>query len=220
MVQTARDDNGVTHALEILWVDMVTGGSGIFDAFVRDFPRIAQEAVRHLEGHDCPASCYRCLRTYRNQRVHGLLNWRVALPYLQAAAASTLSDPTTAPAPGQGPEWEEARREGCESPLELRLLRAIRASGLPEPMKQFEVADGQGRVITRADFAYQEPRQVLIYADGLAFHSSVRQRIHDTRTTNQLQTGGWRVLRFVGPDIARTAEACVRQIRAALETGA
>jgi very-short-patch-repair endonuclease len=218
MVQTVRDDNGATHALEILWMDMVTGGSGIFDGFVRDFPRIAQQAVRHLEGHDCPASCYRCLRTYRNQRVHGLLNWRVALPYLRAAAGSALSDPTTAPAPGQGPEWEEARREGCESPLELRLLRAIRSAGLPEPLKQLEVTDDQGRVITRADFAYQEPCRVLIYADGLAFHSSIRQRIHDTRTSNRLQTAGWQVLRFVGPDISRAADSCVIQIQSALGT--
>jgi very-short-patch-repair endonuclease len=148
-----------------------------------------------------------------------MLNWRIVLPYLRVAAGSTLSDPTMAPAPGQGPEWDEARREGCESPLELRLLRAIRASGLPEPLKQFEVADGPGRVITRADFAYQEPRRVLIYADGLAFHSSVRQRIHDTRTTNQLQAAGWQVLRFVGPDISRAADSCVRQIRSALEAG-
>ncbi len=54
IVQTVRDDHGATRALEILWVDMVTGGSGIFDALVRDFPRVAQEAVRHLDGHDCP----------------------------------------------------------------------------------------------------------------------------------------------------------------------
>jgi hypothetical protein len=141
----------------------------------------------------------------------------MALPYLQAAAGSALSDPTAMPAPGQGPDWDEARREGCESPIELRLLRAIRESGLPEPLKQLVVADDRGRVITRADFAYQEPRRVLIYADGLAFHSSVRQRIHDTRITNQLQAANWQVLRFVGPDITRSVEGCVRQIRMALE---
>ncbi|MCW5976732.1 MAG: DUF559 domain-containing protein [Bryobacteraceae bacterium] len=60
---------------------------------------------------------------------------------------------------------------------------------------------------------------MLIYADGLAFHSSVRRRIHDTRTTNQLQTAGWQALRFVGPDINRAADSCVRQIREALEAG-
>jgi hypothetical protein len=116
---------------------------------------VAQAAVRHLEGHECTTSCYRCLRNYRNQRVHGVLNWRLALPYLQAAAVSELNLVAVRPmpTPGEGPEWEEARREECESPLELRLLKAIRAAGLPEPQKQHEVFDSRGRLLTRADFA-------------------------------------------------------------------
>src|ERR1035441_2475430 len=84
---------------------------------------------------------------FRNQRVHGILNWRLAMPYLQSAAASEL-DPMASPSPssrGQWPEWDEARREGCESPLELRLLRAMRTTGLPEPVKQHEVYDSRGR---------------------------------------------------------------------------
>lgn len=36
----------------------------------------------------------------------------------------------------EGPEWDEARREGCESPQEPRLLQAMRAARLPEPKKQ------------------------------------------------------------------------------------
>ncbi len=43
----------------------------------------------------------------------------------------------------EGPEWDAARVEGCESPQELNLLKAIRADGsLPEPTKQHEVWDG------------------------------------------------------------------------------
>ena len=102
------------------------------------------------------------------------------MPYLQAAAASEL-EPLVSTAPrlrGEGPEWDEARREGCESPLEFRLLQAIRAAGLPEPLKQHEVYDTRGRLLTRADFAYVTPERILIYADGLEFHSAIRQRIH------------------------------------------
>ena len=82
---------------------------------VREVQQVARAAVRHLEDHDCPASCYRCLRSYRNQRVHGILNWRLAMPYLLAAAASELG-PLAPPAQlsrSEGPEWDEARREGC-----------------------------------------------------------------------------------------------------------
>ena len=46
------------------------------------------------------------------------------------------------------------------------------------------------RLLTRADLAYLTPKRILIYADGLEFHSALRQRIHDTRQSNQLQTEG------------------------------
>jgi hypothetical protein len=160
---------------------------------------VAQAAVRHLQGHDCANSCYRCLRSYRNQRVHGVLNWRLALPYLQVAAVSDVVPmaPTPTPTSGEGPEWEEARSEGCESPLKLRLLKAIRAAGLPESQKQHEVYDSRGRLLTRADFAYVTPKRILIYADGMEFHSDLRQRIHDTRQSNQLQTKAGRCCVFL-----------------------
>jgi len=218
IVQTARDGEGKNRALEILWVDKILGGSGIIDALVREFQKVARSAVRHLEGHDCPASCYRCLRNYRNQRVHGVLNWRLAMPYLQAAAASELVALVSAarPTQGEGPEWDQARQEGCESPLELRLLKAIRAAGLPEPLKQHEVYNSRGRLITRSDFAYTTPKRVLIYTDGLEFHSALRQRIHDTRQSNQLQTEGWQVLRFLGPHLHRDPDDCVANIKSAL----
>ena len=216
IVQTARDAAGRSRALEILWVDNMLGGSGSIDALLREFPQVARAAVRHLEGHDCPESCYRCLRSYRNQRVHAILNWRLAMPYLQAAAETELGPlAIVEEARGQGPEWDEAREEGCESPIELKLLKVIRQGSLPEPIKQHEIYTPQGRLLTRADFAYTTPRRVLIYADGLQFHSSLRQRIHDTRISNQLQADGWIVIRFLGPQILRDPEGCVQQIRAA-----
>ena len=140
------------------------------------------------------------------------------MPYLQAAAASDLKPlaTTALPSRGDGPEWDEARREGCESPLELRLLKAIRAAGLPEPVKQYEVYDSRGRLLTRADFAYVTPKRILIYADGLEFHSALRQRIHDTRQSNQLQSEGWIVMRFLGPHVHRNPNDCIAQLRNAL----
>jgi hypothetical protein len=52
----------------------------------------------------------------------------------------------------------------------------------------------------RAHFAYP-PQRVLIYAESLVFHSSIRQRVHDTRQTNDLQNLGYRVFRFLSHDI-------------------
>jgi hypothetical protein len=38
--------------------------------------------ARHRQ--ECQDSCYSCLKTYENQNVHGLLDWRLALCYLRA----------------------------------------------------------------------------------------------------------------------------------------
>jgi hypothetical protein len=218
IVLTKKDTGGSNRALEILWVDKILGGSGIVGAMIREFNAVSRDAARHLEGHDCAGSCYRCLRNYRNQRVHGILNWRLAMPYLQAAAESEIAASPSGPSrPAEGPDWDEARAEGCDSPLELRLLKAIRLQTLPEPLKQHEVYSAEGRLITRADFAYTSPRRILIYSDGLEFHSRLAQRIHDGRQTNQLQNQGWLVLRFLGPEIHRNPQSCVSQIKQALE---
>ena len=48
---------------------------------------LSEEAEQWSElGHrnECQDSCYSCLKTYENQNVHGLLDWRLALCYLRA----------------------------------------------------------------------------------------------------------------------------------------
>jgi len=221
LVLVARRDHA-EQAMEILWADTVTGGSGILEELAAHFPAVAAAACQHLAGHDCPRSCYRCLRTYRNQRQHHRLNWRLVVRDLEAIAqeaVTPLEADIDAPQPTEGPEWDEARAERCESPLELQLLRAMREAGLPEPEKQYRVENAQGAVITRADFAYPDQR-VLVYVDGLAFHSALSQRLHDSRQTNELQTMGYSVLRFLGPEVYRDAAGCAEQIRPALNSRA
>ena len=48
---------------------------------------LSQEAEQWSEAahrQHCQDSCYSCLKTYENQNVHGLLDWRLALCYLRA----------------------------------------------------------------------------------------------------------------------------------------
>ena len=144
------------------------------------------------------------------------------MPYLRALTGEKViqEGPIQGiqPVPGnEGPEWDEARAEGCESPQELNLLKAIRVEGsLPEPTKQHEVWDG-GRVLTRADFAFlTSDKKVLIYVDGLQWHSSVRQRTLDNRITNRLQMMDYLALRFLGSEVQHTPEVCVSQIKRSL----
>jgi very-short-patch-repair endonuclease len=149
-----------------------------------------------------------------------MLDWRLVLPQLSAASMEHIEDLGLDRPPSfttTGPDWEEARREGCGSPLELRLLRAMREAGMEEPEKQFEVRSPGGQLLTLADFAFLQQR-VLIYVDGLAFHSALRQRIHDTVRTNQLQSMGYLVLRFIGPQVMSAPGQCVSQVQQAIET--
>jgi hypothetical protein len=208
--------------LDMMLIDPVLGGSGLLRRLAEHLPSVARAALEHLDGHDCPDSCYRCLRSYRNQRLHRLLDWRLAVPYLRALTGESVvqdgSIQGAQPVPGNdGPEWDEARAEGCESPQELNLLKAIRSDGsFAEPTKQYEVWDS-GRLLTRADFALlSADKKVLIYVDGLQWHSSVRQRTLDNRITNRLQMLGYLVLRFLGAEVQRAPEACVEQIRNSL----
>jgi ATP-dependent helicase YprA (DUF1998 family) len=221
LTKVSKDADGKTRTevLDILWIDRIVGGSGVLQRLAQHFPKVAQAALEHLAGHDCPNSCYRCLRSYRNQWWHKLLDWRMVVSNLRGVTGEVVEvvEPI-APvvAVVEGPEWEEARKEGCESPQELRLLKAIRAdSSLPEPDKQNVVWDAN-RVLTRADFAYLDcDPKILIYVDGLAWHSDVRQRVHDNRITNRLQMLGYRVLRFLGTETYRTPEQCIAQIKEA-----
>lgn len=41
---------------------------------------------------DCESSCPNCLRSYENQRLHGLLNWRLGLDFAELAAGVPLTD--------------------------------------------------------------------------------------------------------------------------------
>lgn len=214
IVLTKRE-SGVESVLEILWVDTVVGGSGVLQDMADQFPQIASAALRHLEGHDCSSSCYRCLRTYNNQRQHNLLDWRVVLPWLKAVRNTAVVHGETRQPQTEGPEWEEARREGCQSPPELYLLRAMRAAGLPEPTKQLQIADERGQIITIADFAYPDSN-LLIYVDGLAFHSSLHSRLHDARITRWLEQHDYHVLRFYATEVLRNPDQCVGDIEKTL----
>lgn len=211
-----KRDNQSEQVLEIFWVDTVVGGSGVIQDLTEKFPQVAQFALKHLEGHDCPDSCYRCLRTYSNQRVHHLLNWRLIIPWLQMASCSRIVKASTKLPPMQGVEWDEARKEGCQSPAELKLLKAMRAIGLPEPERQFKVRNEQGDVVTIADFAYPSNR-LLIYVDGLAFHSALSRRLHDFRIDRWLKQNGYKVLRFLSIEVARDPKKCASDIQKVLE---
>ncbi|MGH7728732.1 MAG: DEAD/DEAH box helicase [Vulcanimicrobiaceae bacterium] len=218
LVVMSRDAAGKELPVEVLWIDRIVGGSGVIDLIAREFSRVAKAALQHLGGHDCERSCYRCLRTYRTAWRGDVLDWRSTIGFLRNAAELDLAPGPPAAACGSfehDAEWERARAEGCDSPAELRLLEALRAADVQEPEKQYRIDRSPGHVLTVADFAWPEQR-LLVYVDGLAFHNTRRQRIHDARQQRALQDLGWRVSRFLGAEVYGDAQRCVHDIERAL----
>lgn len=96
-----------------------------------------------------------------------------------------------------------------ESPIETRLLRLLRAAGLPPPVVQHEI----GRY--RVDCAYQDKR-VAIEADGYKWHSSRRKWDADRAKEAALTSMGWKIVRVTSLQLQERPEEVVTIVRAAL----
>jgi very-short-patch-repair endonuclease len=94
------------------------------------------------------------------------------------------------------------------------LLRLLKRHGLPPPVAQYEVKEGEA-LVARLDFAYPSLR-LGIEADGYRWHSGAERWRRDLRRENRLKLLGWTLLRFSWEDVHRRPELVASQIRAAL----
>jgi hypothetical protein len=99
-----------------------------------------------------------------------------------------------------------------ESPMETRLRVGLVLAGLPRPEVQVELRDRSREFIARVDLYYPSHRLAIEY-DG----SNHRDRlVEDNRRQNAILRAGYTLLRFTAPDVLRTPDATVAQVRAAL----
>jgi hypothetical protein len=203
---TRKVDGQTACYVGLSFIDPSLGGTGYLTKAAGDFDQIAQRAIEHLRHADCEKACYRCLKTYANQRVHELLNWPLAINTLEALAADKptavkleLGD-THDPRP-----WLEAYAAGVGSPLELKFLRLFEQNGF-HPAKQVEIAVPDGSTpITIADFAVPE-RRLAIYVDGASIHlGHVARRDRLIRSRLQKATPPWRVVELRAADLGKGA---------------
>jgi len=104
------------------------------------------------------------------------------------------------------------------SELEARFRDLARAAGLPEPVRQLDVGDGEAW-IGRVDVAYTTAR-LLIELDSRLHHSSKLDREADAARDQRLRRGGWRVVRFRWDDLVRRPQHVVAEVRRLLEAAA
>jgi very-short-patch-repair endonuclease len=98
---------------------------------------------------------------------------------------------------------------GPESVLETRLLRALRAAGLPRPAVQYKVG------AYRVDFAYPDAR-VAIEADGFRWHSTRQQWDNDRARRNALTALGWTLIHVTWSQLQEHPDEVIATIRATL----
>ena len=98
--------------------------------------------------------------------------------------------------------------------LETRFRQVLRRAGLPDPVAQFEVHDGE-ELVARVDFAYPE-FGVVIEVDGEERHTGRSPRKRDARRDRRLMALGFRPLRFDWDDVHRHPHGVARDVRAVL----
>jgi len=212
----------------LTFYETAPGGAGYLSALANRLPEWAQFAYDRLFGHNCDRACYRCLKSYRNQYDHGMLDKTLVRDVLfHFSHSRPTGSPQTAvsgSALDLSRQWLDAQlvartADGGqpESPIEHALLDAIRMDGrLPLPAAQHELRLDNGTLLTIPDFAYPACK-LAIFCDGFAFHGSADALVSDARKRNALQARGWTVLTFWGKQILREPAACVAQIRACYE---
>lgn len=194
------DEAGRRKAGALTFVDPSVGGSGFLDRAAAELHLVAQRAMEHLQHEGCETACYRCLKSYQNQRFHDLLAWPLAMETLEVlASAAPHSLPIDRVRNTRA--WLDAWNAGVGSPLELAFLRAFEAKGFSFA-KQFPIASAPGeKPFTVVDFALPEKR-VAIYVDGRAFHvGSNLRRDQAIRERLRSMEPPWRVVGLTVDDL-------------------
>lgn len=208
-----KHDNQRHRKGALTFIDPAVGGSGFLERAAEELHLVARRTLDHLDHSGCESACYRCLKSYNNQRHHQYLSWPEVIPELEQLGelAPHLLQPELGDAEDPRP-WLEAYAAGVGSPLELKFLRLFEQHGL-EVEKQVPVSPNQDEpAISVADFVVKG-KQVAVYVDGAAFHRGRRLR-RDRIIRQRLREGnmGWMVVEVRAGDLSKGADL-VSQIR-------
>ena len=224
-LESQWEEYGPTGKLKrgaLTFVDATVGGSGFLDRAAKELHLVAERAIEHLDHGDstCDTACYRCLKSYRNQRHHEFLNWPLIMPDLGQLASEAPEALALELGDRDDPQpWLEAYGAGVGSPLELKFLRLFEKHGL-EVEKQVPVSESAGKQpISTADFVITGTR-VAIYVDGAAFHTGSNLR-RDRHIRERLREGdiGWKIVELGASDLGKGA-GLAEEIKAIAAEGA
>ena len=109
---------------------------------------------------------------------------------------------------GQDPTVRRYPKGEIEEPLFAALQRI---TDLPAAVRDLEIRDEEGRLVTVPHFAWENVK-LAVYCDGFAVHGNPDTLELDARKRNFLQERGWVVLTYWGRTILKDPDTCARQI--------
>jgi hypothetical protein len=96
---------------------------------------------------------------------------------------------------------------------EMRVVRALLAAGLPNPVRQYEIRV-DGEFVARVDLAYPAER-LAIELDGFRWHAGRGPFRSDRLRGNRIEAAGWRLLRAAPEDVDKLVGSAVAILRRA-----
>lgn len=140
----------------------------------------------------------------RPDRIDNRLLWRLV-------TGRAPSEQMNVEPPSRDGRAADQRLRQCESPIERKLLRALREIPELESVEPQFVIEDEGEIVSRADFAFPDAR-LAVYCDGARWHLQQGQWKRDWRIRNRLQELGWTFNVFPGSDIYDDPDRCARQV--------
>lgn len=192
----------------LLW-EAAEGGTGVWERMFNDpeaFAAVAEAAlgVCHFgddagDGIDwsqrCVRACYECLLSYRNQRMHRLLDRHAVRPFLEGMAGASLLRRSGGRDYGEHLAWLLDRVDPL-STFERAFLDTLAALSLRLPdAAQRQLGEEAPGAYVQPDFYYERDghRGVCVFIDGPT-HDAPGQRTADKSVRDELHELGFTVV--------------------------
>ncbi len=192
----------------ILFIESAEGGAGVLRRLQAEPDALRRAALKALEiahftetgedtggprgaeGPRCELGCYDCLLSFRNQRVHELINRHAVLPLLlRFAGAEVLGGHAVR----SRSEQAELLLAGVDSTLEGEFVGWLESNGYQLPTDQ-QVLIREAH--SQPDFVYRTDRGLTaVFVDG-PHHDLAHVALRDAEAEERLLDAGWDVIRF------------------------
>ncbi len=177
---------------DLLIYDPMPGGSGLLDQMLVRWQELIASAKELLAGcvQECETACYACLKTFRNQFYHTLLNRHDGLALMEKLnhAPEAYRDIV--------PVFEEERPgTGTPSnPPEANLVGLLREHHFPDGHCRKRIMTSIG-IATTPDWVH-EPTKVVVYLDGMSrgLHGDPNVAKKDHILRQAVELDGWTVI--------------------------